>query len=129
MLIALDQQEEEGYYKDDEEDDEEISDTSGKTTSTGVSISGYDSVDSDFDMPIGGKFWDGMCWRCEECNEALVEDQCPNGHVISPCAFYDLDDEAGDCTCTCKSGDDEGVEVAKMVCDYEDNIWRCTACA
>lgn len=48
------------------------SDSSERTTSTGMPLSEEDSADFDFDEPIGGRYWDGHNWRCEACNDELV---------------------------------------------------------
>ena len=60
---------------------------SGKTASTGFDTSsdGESSAEADFEEPVGGKYWDSQSWRCEECNEELIDDKCPQGHPLYPC--------------------------------------------
>ena len=100
---------------------------SEEISSTDAPSSGEGSSDSDFDEPIGGKYWNGMNWRCEECLEELVDGKCPYGDIISPCRLCGYDLEAGNCTCTLHE-DESIVEGADMVWDNRDEIWRCTTC-
>lgn len=126
-------------------DSDNISLPSEESPSSVGSIStSADSTESDFDDHIGGKFWDGANWRCEECNDELVEGKCPNGDVINPCrlcgrAFEggcpalcdhchtELRDPCSECTnigCT-----DDGVSPEDvMIWDELDKVWRCTDC-
>ena len=107
--------------------DDDMSIYSEEASSTGAPSREESSVDSDFDEPIEGKYWDGMSWRCEECIEEIVDGKCPNGHIISSCRLCGYDVEAGNCTF--KRNEDESiVEDADMVWDDGDEIWRCTTC-
>ena len=127
--------------------DENASFASGKTASTGFDVSsgGDASTESDFSVPIGGKYWDGEDWRCEECFERLVEGKCPNGDTINPCRSCGRDVQSGSCSMFCDEchdglerpcsecaggGDhhDGGSAAGKMAWDDNDGVWRCTTC-
>lgn len=124
--------------------------SSEKTSSTGIGISSdsNDSADaeSDFDDHVGGKFWDGHIWRCEECNDELVAGKCPNGDIINPCRYCGLEfegkcprvcddchielrDQCSDCTYLGPIKDTSSSDECLKVWDYEDNIWRCKDCS
>ena len=114
------------------------------STSIGASSIEDDSADaeSDFDEYISGKFWDGQSWRCEECNEELVDERCPNGHAVNPCRT--CGQECGDYGArVCEhchddqdlkssdhgSTDDESSsEDGGLVWDDFDHVWRCEDC-
>ena len=125
---------------------ESISTISQETTSSGIPMSEEDSADSDFDEPIGGRYWDRQSWRCEECNDELVDGKCPNGDAINPCMVCGRDFAPGACARVC----DECHEVLQESCsacaqndtlneqgtneeailawDDRDGVWRCTTC-
>ena len=126
-------------------DDFSLPSDQSSSTSIGTMSTSEDSNESDFDDYIGGKFWNGATWRCEECNDELVEGECLSGHVIDPCRVCGQAYEAG-CTALCEdchnefgdrcsecadgdSADNEGpLEDGGMVRDDSDNVWRCTDC-
>lgn len=127
--------------------DDSASFASGKTASTGFDVSsgGDASTESDFSVPVGGKYWDGEAWRCEECNEGLVEGKCPHGDTINPCRVCGIDLQSGSCSMFCDAchdglegpcsecarGEDQHDEespAGKMAWDEKDGVWRCTTC-
>ena len=110
---------------------------------------GSDSADSKIPEQIGGKFWDGTTFRCEDCCSALEAGQCPNDHEIDPCLSCDKDFEPLTCAAYCDNchaarggpcedcvvldgeeieEDEEDIEKNRMIWDDEDEIWRCTTC-
>lgn len=127
--------------------DDNASFASGKTASTGFDVSsgGDASTESDFSEPVGGKYWDGEDWRCEECNEGLLEGKCPHGDAINPCRVCGRDLQSGSCSMFCdechdglegpcsecaRGGhqQDEESAAGKMAWDENDGVWRCTTC-
>lgn len=140
---------------EDEDTAEAFSDrmslVSEKTSSTGIGISSSEasseegSDQSDFDHPVGGKYWDGQHWCCEECNDELEDGRCPSGCPINPCRI--CGQECGlACPVACPICDNElatlcsGCHKSKgdyeksssddcvMVRDELDKVWRCKDC-
>ena len=113
--------------------------------SIGTMSTSEDSNESDFDDYIGGKYWDGANWRCEECNDELVKGRCPNGDVIHPCRLCgraredgcqalcdnchkELGDRCSKCGNSDSADDEDMPEDCGMVWDELDKVWRCTDC-
>ncbi|KAL8830099.1 MAG: hypothetical protein Q9191_001623 [Dirinaria sp. TL-2023a] len=127
-------------------DSDDISLPSEESPSSVGSVStSAGSTESDFDDHIGGKFWDGASWRCEECNDELVQGKCPNGDIIDPCrlcgrAFEgacpalcdnchkELDAPCLECTNIDATGDEDSSEDCGMIWDELDDVWRCKDC-
>ena len=114
--------------------------------STSTLANEEDSADSDIDARIGGKYWNGHSWRCEECDDELVDGKCPNSHLINPCKNCGRDFQPDACSryCDeCHAGLQEqcsacGPEAhkeqdtsdgTKMVWDDNNEVWRCTVCS
>ena len=120
--------------------------SSERTVSSGIPLSEEDSADSDFDEPIGGRYWNGHSWRCEECNKELVQGKCPNGDIINPCKNCGRDFQSDACStycdechaglqepcCACGPADyveQDKHDGIRMVWDTMDEVWRCTVCS
>ena len=112
------------------------------------------SYSDDTDVPenLGGKFWDGKAFRCEDCCSELEGGQCPNGHEIDGCWACDQDFVPTTCPIYCdkchalsgrpcddcvvleveeSEADDDGeedIDKNRMVYDDADGVWRCTTC-
>ena len=109
---------------------------------------GSHSEDTDVPEEIGGRFWDGTIFRCEDCCTPLEAGQCPNGHEMdscyschkdftpSICAAYCEDCHAArgspceDCVILDEEEDEDEEEIGKnrMIWDNNDWVWRCTIC-
>ncbi|KAL8641788.1 MAG: hypothetical protein Q9228_001449 [Teloschistes exilis] len=93
-------------------------------------------LDSDCGEPIGGKYFNGNYWVCQECDEEFSEDKledgkCHCGHIICFCDTEAFDPETDVCTCE-PSSDDDGESTGDepgMAWDSVDGVWRCTDCS
>lgn len=118
---------------------------------------GYDQVsnddysaDSDFSDEVDeGRYFDASndVWRCETCDELLVDERCPAGHAaLVRCQTCDWKVEEGICPKCQPRCDDCGTEMLGAQCGYcqqheddnndedtiafdtRDEIWRCIHC-
>ncbi|KAI4110126.1 MAG: hypothetical protein L6R37_000019 [Teloschistes peruensis] len=93
-------------------------------------------LDSDCGEPIGGKYFNGNYWVCQECDEEFSEDEledgkCPCAHIICFCDTEAFDPETDVCTCE-PSSDDDGESTEDepgMAWDSMNGVWRCTDCS
>ena len=89
-----------------------------------------DSTDYESEESIGGRYWNGQRWCCDECANGLVEGECPLGHDLNICKI--CEDYLEECSCdkSQSTSDDEGGLAGDehMVWDDQDGVWRCTAC-
>ena len=89
-----------------------------------------DSTDYESEESIAGRYWNGQRWCCDECDNGLVEGECPLGHDLNPCKV--CEEYLEDCTCdkSQSASDEEGGLAGDehMMWDDQDGIWRCTAC-
>ena len=105
------------------------------------------NADSDFSEEVCGGYFDPVekTWRCEECNTALVDEECPNGHELGRCQTCGWELDNGLCqrcldvcaTCgaemvhgQCNScGEGEGSEDEDTITfDEKEGLWRCIYC-
>ena len=89
-----------------------------------------DTTDYDSEESLDGRFWNGQTWCCDDCNNELVEGECPLGHDINPCKV--CEEYREDCTCDkSQSTSDDEEDLAgddNMVWDDYEGIWRCAVC-
>ena len=118
------------------------------TSEDSSSDESVDSTSENFnrDASTGGKVHDGEYWRCERCNEQLLNGKCPNDHPISPCILCTQDFDPRDCQSTCDrchkelkepcsvcggvgyDGDEDCAENVHMAWDARDSVWRYMTC-
>lgn len=77
------------------------SSASGYEPSDSSDSDGSDSADSHIPKEVGGKFWDGTTFRCDECCSELQAGQCPNNQEIDPCQSCAKDFEPLTCPAYC----------------------------
>ncbi|KAL9582800.1 MAG: hypothetical protein Q9212_003082 [Teloschistes hypoglaucus] len=113
-------------------DDDDASPYSYSSPSSDASL-----LDSDCGEPIGGKYFNGNYWVCQDCNEEFSEDEledgkCPCGHIICLCDTETFDPETDVCTCDPSSLDDNddgsAEDEPEMAWDGTEGVWRCTEC-
>ncbi|KAL8869533.1 MAG: hypothetical protein Q9174_004204 [Haloplaca sp. 1 TL-2023] len=82
-----------------------------------------DSTMDDFEEDVGGKFWTGQEWRCEQCWGVLEEGDCCHHGPASQCS---------ECNSSAIDGDDDDDSISTngwhMTWDDTDRIWRCSQC-
>ena len=128
---------------------EEIPSPPRSPSSSEASPSSSDGMnaDSDFSEEVCGVYFDPFLeiWRCEECNTALVDENCPNGHELRRCQACGWQLDNGPCQrclnmcgacgaervygqCTSCGAVEGSEDEDTMAFDEGDGLWRCIYC-
>ena len=96
------------------------------------------NVDSDFSEEVCGVYFDPFrsTWQCEECNTALVDGDCPNGHKLSHCQTCGWQLDNGSCqkcidmcgACGAERVSEGSEEEDTIAFDEGEGLWRCIHC-